>query len=501
MFVRLGLISFFLLLTSRISGLVRESAQAAAFGVSGNADIAILMLTLPDLLVNVFFLGGLSYISLPLWAAQSPQERANSQRTLVAWCLGVGIAITAVLLLFKQPVVQLLAPSLPEALLATAGHGLIWSALLVGPTCLAALWYCRLQFERDFIGLYGWNVLVNGVMILTFIGIHACFQGDSVVLVLGLALVLAMGLRLLWQGWRLSRLKLPKPDKTAVAVTWPSAYQFAWAALAAGLPLTLALIARTLSAATGEGALAIFNYAIKLVELPNALAIQLVTTLAFPSVTRALAALGEGASTAVPVNKTKPVPDLKSVRSAYILAWGLACAGAAGLAVGAQPVAALLFGWGRMRTTDVQAVAELAALGAWGLLPQALIAVTVTVLAANQQLKVIALAFLATASAFVLAGWQPNAPISSTQAVMWLNISFACLATALMANARMLIRRSLPAREMAIVAAVTVICVWVAKHFESSNLDVQLACAVAVAIAVGGVSLAVSPSLRHALQR
>ena len=499
MFLRLGLISFFLLLASRISGLVRESAQAAAFGVSGNADVAILMLTLPDLLVNVFFLGGLSYIALPLWAGQSPDARASSQRTLLVCCLGVGVALGLLLLATRSLVISLLAPGLPQAFVAAANSGMVWSALLIAPTCLAALWYCRLQFERDFIGLYGWNVLVNGVMILAFVAIHTWFQGDSITLFLGLALVLAMALRLAWQAWRLARLDLPAPAQPAAAMTWPGAQQFAWAALAAGLPLTIPLIARSLSAANGEGALAIFNYAIKLIELPNALAIQLVTTLAFPSVARAMAALNEGNPAGG--KSASLLPDIRSVRSAYILAWTLACAGAAGLAVGAQPIAALLFGWGKMRDVDVQAVAQLAALGAWSLPPQALIAVTITVLAASQQLKAIALAFSATAALFVFVGWQSDGHLSSLAAIGWMNASFVFLATALMVKSRLLVWRSLPVLEMAIVIASALICAGLAYQTRLVDAYAQLALATVTAFGVMLAAAATSSTLRSAIKR
>jgi len=67
-----GLISLMLLLTSRLLGLLRESAQAAAFGTSGMADAVVLMLTLPDWLTGFIAGGALSYVLLPLWARQSP---------------------------------------------------------------------------------------------------------------------------------------------------------------------------------------------------------------------------------------------------------------------------------------------------------------------------------------------------------------------------------------------------------------------------------------------
>ena len=46
------------MLVGRASGFVRESFVASTYGVSSQADQIILMLTLPDLLVNLL-LGGL----------------------------------------------------------------------------------------------------------------------------------------------------------------------------------------------------------------------------------------------------------------------------------------------------------------------------------------------------------------------------------------------------------------------------------------------------------
>ena len=76
MFLKAGALSLALLLASRLLGLVRESAQAAAFGTSGVADVVVLMLTLPDWLVGVMASGGLAYALLPAWAVQTRQQQA-----------------------------------------------------------------------------------------------------------------------------------------------------------------------------------------------------------------------------------------------------------------------------------------------------------------------------------------------------------------------------------------------------------------------------------------
>ena len=60
MFLKAGALSLALLLASRVLGLLRESALAAAFGASGLADVAVLMLTLPDWVAGVLASGALA---------------------------------------------------------------------------------------------------------------------------------------------------------------------------------------------------------------------------------------------------------------------------------------------------------------------------------------------------------------------------------------------------------------------------------------------------------
>ena len=91
MYLRAGVFSLGLLLLSRLFGLLRESAQAAAFGSSGMADVVIVMFTLPDLLVGILVSGALSYVLLPVWAQQSADTQAAGQKNcLCAGCRRVG---------------------------------------------------------------------------------------------------------------------------------------------------------------------------------------------------------------------------------------------------------------------------------------------------------------------------------------------------------------------------------------------------------------------------
>src|SRR5437868_11700359 len=96
MFLRAGALSLALLLASRLLGLLRASAQAAAFRASGLGDVVVLMLTLPDWLAGVLASGALAYVLLPAWA-RAPQAVAALQRRVARALLGFGVLLAIVL--------------------------------------------------------------------------------------------------------------------------------------------------------------------------------------------------------------------------------------------------------------------------------------------------------------------------------------------------------------------------------------------------------------------
>jgi putative peptidoglycan lipid II flippase len=388
MFLRAGALSLALLLASRLLGVLRESAQAAAFGSGGLADVAVLVLTLPDWVASVMASGALAYVLLPAWGGQPPERVAALQRRVAVWGVALGCALAVLLAIGRGPVLSLLGGGIPADLRQAAAEGLVWSALAVPAALLAALWATRLQHERRFVGMYGANLVVNLVLVGA-IAIAGSVTGAPVT-VLGIGLLVAMGARLSW----LRRHLPPVAPVRDVAAPMPGATVWTWAWLSAGLPLALPIVARSVASQGGEGSLAVFNYGWKLVELPLILAIQLVASLAFPAITRALAgATGDDAP----------------VRRAFALAWTLACAAAAGLLVAGPGLAQLLFGWGRMTPDALAQIARWGMAGAWGLLPQALTAVALTILATQRRMAPAVIGYgvsLGLVLASAAAGWQ-----------------------------------------------------------------------------------------------
>ena len=487
MLLKAGALSLALLLASRMLGLLRESALAATFGASGLGDVAVLMLTLPDWLAGLLASGALGYVLLPHWAGREPEQVAASQRRVAKILLLGGAALALLLVLLRDPAVGWLAGGLPVAARPVAAQALVWSALALPAALLAALWTTRLQHERDFLGMYSSGIVVNVVLLAAIAGTAWGAGVVPAVTWLGGGLLVAMFMRLAWL--RLRRGPVSPSRAPAPEAPLPRFTIWLWAVLSAGLPLALPFATRSLASQSGEGALATFNYAWKLVELPLVLAIQLVASLAFPAI---------AASMAVAATSDSPAPPQAPVRAAFALAFALACACAAGLLAGAPALAQLLFGWGRMEPQALAQIAQWARTGAWGLVPQAVTAVALTVLAAQGRMRAAVLAYalaLAALLALGAAGVRDGAAL-----MLALNVVFAAVAAATVAAIGPDARRWLPWGGLAAsLAALLLLALALAVLPTPAGVLAGLALAAACAAFVLGTSWLAGSGLRKSL--
>ncbi len=485
MLLRAGIVSLLLLLASRLLGLLRESMQAAAFGASGQGDVAVLMLTLPDWIAGLLASGALAYVLVPYWSSVPPALHARSQRRVATVLLALGALLGLALWAWPGQAVGLLASGLPPELRPAARGAMVWSAVSIPLALLAALWATRLQFERDFVGMYAAGLVVNLVLVAA-LG-YLAVRPDPVFALafLGVCLGMAMFARLAWLGWRLPP-DGPAPAQPAAAAAMPAASVWLWAVLSAGLPLALPFVARSLASQAGEGELAAFNYAWKLVELPQMLAVQLVATLAFPAIARAIA---DGQDPG------------RHMRQALLLAWTLACAAAAALLAGSPAIAQLLFGWGRMTPDSVARVATWAAVGAWSLLPQAIVAVSLNMLASGRRLRPVVVAYaVALAALAVTAPWSRG---DGTRLMVVIDTGLAFVALVSLLSLGRAVRGWIPWRPMAVALALLLACAAVRASGLLTGLSMAsgLACAVAAALAVAAGAWLVSGERLPGLHR
>ena len=485
MYLRTGVFSLGLLLASRLLGLARESAQAAAFGASGMGDVVIVMFTLPDLLVGILVSGALAYVLLPAWAQQGRPALAAAQQKIAWWLLGSGVVLGAAVWLGRHALMRVLAPGLSIEMAAISAASFGWSAAVLPMAMLAALWSTRLQHERDFVGMYAGNLVVNLLLVAGLLGVAYLVAGSGLsasqtITVLGCCLLLAMAGRLTWLAWRLPVRQVAQQPVQAVAL--PAARIWVWAALSSALVLMMPLVARSMVSQSGEGALASFNYAWKLVELPLLLAVQLIASLAFPAL----------ASTAV-----HSPERLQAMQVAFALAWALACAAVAVVATFAGPLASLLFGWGSMTASSLDIIARWGAIGVWSLLPQALIAVLLTVMAITGRMRFAVFAYAAAMVGLMLFGWSGVAATQG-QSVMWaLNVALALVAAGLVVSERKYIAGALPVVSLLPPLLVCVLLLSLKPLWAGAGLLTSGLLAFAYGLLVLASAAVSSPALRH----
>jgi putative peptidoglycan lipid II flippase len=302
---------------------------------------------------------------------------------------------------------------------------------------------------------------------------------------LGTCLLIAMLGRLAWLVWRLP--SLPQSTAVAQAADLPPASVWLWAALSSGLLLVFPLVARSLASSAGEGALASFNYAWKLIELPLVLAVQLVASLAFPAITRTGAGSPE---------------RQQAVSLAFLLAWALACATIAVVATFSLPIASLLFGWGRMSASALEVIAHWSAIGIWSLLPQALMAVLLTVMATHGRMHAAVWVYALGLTLLLVAGWLGglNGKDVGTSVMWLLNGVFAGMAVVLMALERRSIKGAFPYLACLVPLLVGTGLVLLKPLFAGLNVTVTLVCCAVYVLLVLGSAVLASPVLRGLLQ-
>lgn len=275
------------LLTGRVSGLFREIQLAAAFGVSVTADVAVLLLTLPDLLVNLVLSGGLSAALIPrLRALPFQSAQALSRQTLLF--VSILFGLMALILVFLPGVwFSLLAPGL--ALSAMPSTAAIVATSIALPLAAATgVTSASLNSQQQFL-VAGCGTLIFNLIVITALASGEYLAQDPL-FILGIGIATGAALRLLSQWVTLPRAWLWGP------IT-PSAFDsifirgFFATAATASLMLLVPVVVRAFASTISPGAIAALNYATKLVELPAG---ALVTSLATVALVRLSAHYASG---------------------------------------------------------------------------------------------------------------------------------------------------------------------------------------------------------------
>ena len=271
----LGLALFF----GRILGFLRELIFAHKFGVSEDADFAVIVLTLPDLLNNILISGGLSVALIPALNKSTEDQARNlfTQATMLVG--GFFLVLSFILMTWPNILFWLVAPRL--VMDNSLNNTFVLAVMLCGVALsgMTGVSTAVLNASNRFL-VAGCGTIIFNLCVIGFLG-SAAFEGRNLEI---LSVGVFFGALLRWGSqlmalpnyyWRKSSWKW--------GLTHPMIKQFILGTLSTSFLVLIPVAIRSTASLIGVGEIARFNYAIKLVELPAGILITALTTVAFPS--------------------------------------------------------------------------------------------------------------------------------------------------------------------------------------------------------------------------
>lgn len=274
------------LMAGRLAGFGREVLLASSLGLSEQADIAIVLLTVPDLLVNLLLSGGIGVALVPALRAATP---TNAAALFKQASLAFGAVFALLGLCFAlapSAWLWLFAPGLEGAAQWLDGWMIYAIALAIPLAALSGVSTAALNAKDRFF-IAGCGTLLFNLCIIAAL-LLAMFWNHGYLALLCAGILAGALLRWISQ-WMAIRAGAPQVlhAQHGLLLDRRLIQGFVAGLASASLLILVPIALRAGASWLGKGELAAFNYAIKLVELPLGILITTLATVAFPRLSEA----------------------------------------------------------------------------------------------------------------------------------------------------------------------------------------------------------------------
>tara|TARA_B100002052_G_scaffold242173_1_gene226912 strand:- start:18891 stop:20387 length:1497 start_codon:yes stop_codon:yes gene_type:complete len=271
----------FLILLGRISGFIREWVIAYKVGASYLSDYAMILITLPDLLVTLIIGGGFAAAVIPEFKSLKAKD-ANRLFLQLFAALGCLFLIAAILVsIFDNKFIFLLGPGLPRDFIDQYSVYFLIASLAIPLTALSGVLKARMDSDNLF--LYGAvGTLIFNTAIIIFISVYT-----SLYFIQSLAVGILVGalIRLFIQFFGTNRKSyfsyknsnFNGLNKNFILAIF-SAISFS------SLIIILPIVVRSILSIDSEGALTLFTFAWRVNEVPVGLIFGPLVTVVLPYV-------------------------------------------------------------------------------------------------------------------------------------------------------------------------------------------------------------------------
>jgi putative peptidoglycan lipid II flippase len=274
-----SILVFLGILAGRALGFLREVLIAHQFGVTRDADIAVLVLTVPDIFLNILVGGAATAVLVPEFTKHNKDKAWTLfvQSTFVMFTFF--LVVTFAISFFSNELVTLFAPGFDENSVFRSSKYLIFALASLPISAITAVSTSYLQSKDHFaipsFGTFIYNFVIIVVMLFAS-GLH-----DGL-FVLALVICLASIFRYVSQfilAFK-HRGRYASNGKTVLDRGLLNRYFQALGTV--GLIFLIPVISRVFSSFHGEGAVAAMNYANKFIELPLGAVISVLPVVMFP---------------------------------------------------------------------------------------------------------------------------------------------------------------------------------------------------------------------------
>ena len=268
-----------MMISGRVTGFMRELMLARTFGASIEADLAIVLLTLPDIFTGLLLAGGLNAALVPAFKQLEPKVGAKLFVQIVIGIIFIFSAFAFVIFLWPAIIVNLVAPGL--APLYAHGRTAVWLCvgLAIVATAATGVTSAMLNSQNRF-GVAGAGTLIFNTTMM--IGLIFCTPNVVKVDVFALFVLIACLIRLVSQLVSLRTIPVSNAFSKNL-ISKNLIFAFFGAFSATSLIVLVPAVVRSVGSLMGPGSLATINYATKLVELPLGIVITTISIVALPA--------------------------------------------------------------------------------------------------------------------------------------------------------------------------------------------------------------------------
>lgn len=333
------------LLLGRLSGFAREAFVATTYGTTAQADIVVLMLTVPDLLVNILMGGALGAMLVPEFSQRPELARKLLYQSLLFFGM-IFAGVSAGLYWQADILVSLLVPGFGEMQVEQSAIALGWVIWLIPLTVLAGVVTAYLHSQNRFAVAALGTLIINTTIIF---GLLLIYYGYGSLWLLAVFVLLGGLIRLGSQLLQVRPVWKPLVSLQPRLLNKDLLTRYGQAMLSGSVLLLFPVVARALASYGGEGSVALFNYATRLVEFPLAIAVTFLAVIFFPRLSQSFS--------------TDSAQHRLLVKYGVQITLGLSLVAAIPLISLSDAYAGIVYGHGDMQNSSVMLVAALTAIG------------------------------------------------------------------------------------------------------------------------------------------